>query len=230
MLEHPTRPNLKLIKEDQIMADGQFSTELPASNLIAFPDPDDIIPTITGIDLLDADPAVIARRLRRESWEDRAQFFNNIVVSSIQTMTKILDYTRDQRAGAALFSWGLVEMTRQIGRTLDLWDDAEITDVHSAMLFSLSLNPDHQTSARLWLEAHMTGAPPLPFDEFFDCHVQHHWKSMAVFYRMIRMSNATAAEAWRCGGVGGWDDDWLDPDKVAALRGQRDDADRELDA
>ena len=44
--------------------------------------PDDAVPLISGIPLIDIDSKVLARRLRAKTWEERVLVFNNAIANS----------------------------------------------------------------------------------------------------------------------------------------------------
>ncbi len=49
-----------------------------------FDHPDDNIETRTGLLGIDIDPKVVARRMRRKTWEDRALFLDNVLGGTIE--------------------------------------------------------------------------------------------------------------------------------------------------
>ena len=193
------------------MANVEFITPHEHSNVIPFPD--DEIELNTGLTLVDVDAEVVARRLRLLAWDDRARFFNNIIVESIENSTKLLGFCRTKADGRAFINWGMVEMMRKIANVLDIWDEWEVKEEAAATIFRLSLNPEHQEIADKWIRH------PNPYrgrdetDKFFDTWVQTNWQALAIFYRLVGAANPCAWAALQAGRIAGVDD-WFDFDMV----------------
>jgi len=165
--------------------------------IVPFPIPeDDIIPLITGVSLADADAKVIARRLHRCKWKARARFFNNIIRDSIINATILAEHAPTTDAGADFLTWGMIEMMRRIGETLDLWGVAEPVDVDSAALFHLSLNPKHLRAARDW-NGRQPGKPSAW--QFFDDAIGQRHPTLFTFFRMVALTHSCAAIVWKVG-------------------------------
>jgi hypothetical protein len=165
--------------------------------IVPFPVPDDdIIPIVTGLPLVDADPKVIARRLRAKNWKDRTRFFNNVICTSIENANEMLHYARSKDDSADFLDWGLTEMMRRIGETLDLWGATEPADADAAIRLLSSLNPKHQRAGRKWANTQPGSRPPA---KFFDTYVTKNWETLAIFFRICSTDMCCAGLAWRAG-------------------------------
>jgi len=79
----------------------------PTSNVIQLDIPDDLIPTRTAIPLLDPEPDVAARRLRRLPWEDRVSFFNSISYESFNMFMFFSEGIAEERDRERFQDWFL---------------------------------------------------------------------------------------------------------------------------
>jgi len=156
---------------------------------------DNVIPNITGFTLVDADPNVLARALRRRRWPARAKFFNNILHVSIINGIKMVEIVPAKKAGEALLDWGLVEMRRRIGEVIDLLGETEPPDAAAAAVFFLSLKPEHQTAAKTWAQPQPSGLPAGLV--FFGSGAAKRWPDLGVFYRMFEFGCTFTRMAWR---------------------------------
>ncbi len=69
-----------------------------SAEIVELPRPaDDMIVRVTGLPLIDADPAVIARWLKDESWTERAQFFSSIYSDSFNHLMEMVGLHRNRR-------------------------------------------------------------------------------------------------------------------------------------
>ena len=118
------------------------------ADIIDLPHQDDeTIPVVFGVPLIDADPAVIARRLRRKSWPDRAKFFNNITADSLERMTWMVEHAVSEDDQQAHLDWNVLKMHERIGQVIDLWGEAKPSEDLAAAIYVLSLNPQHRRAA-----------------------------------------------------------------------------------
>ena len=191
---------------------------IKAATVVAFPEPeDDLIPLITGFPLVDADAKIIARRLRRVSWEDRAQFFHNIISDSLDNWGKLQDLAPNLDAAAELLDCALLEMQRKIAETLDLWNEPEVTSPHAAAIYELSLKVEHRRAAGTWRLSQnpVWGAPEV----FMDTWTQEEWSTLAIFHRLIRSQAPGSTLLWKMGPTKCPTADWpapADPSSPAA--------------
>jgi len=171
-----------------------------AATFVAFPEPeDDIIPLITGFPLVDADAKVIARRLRRVSLEDRAQFFHNIISDTLDNCGKLQDLAPNLDAAAEFLDWALLEMQRKVAETLDLWNEPEVTSPHAAAIYELSLNVEHRRAAGTWRLSQNPAWGAL--EVFMDTWTQEQWPTLAIFHRLIRSQSPGSHWLWELGPI-----------------------------
>ncbi len=138
-----------------------------STNIVDFParsDDDDVIEERTGISLIDADAAVIARRWAEKSWEDRTRFFSNIICESTKCWVVAVQGLEDDQETRDIFTeWVLLGMCERIAEIINLWsgigpnDGPRETEAElrpscelAAAIFNLSLSPRHRRAARLW--------------------------------------------------------------------------------
>jgi len=75
---------------------------------------DDEIHQETCIPIADADPTVIARRMRRLGWDERAVFFSNIFLGSIQMFAYFSEANRKRRGSIHALSALVLHLMREI--------------------------------------------------------------------------------------------------------------------
>jgi len=108
---------------------------------------DDIIPLDTCITLIDADAAVIARRLGDVSWADRERFFNNIICESLDNLAKVmgvLELAPDQ--SREFVEAAFLGMHERIGEIVELWGAPAVTNDDMARVYALSAAPGHRVA------------------------------------------------------------------------------------
>lgn len=195
---------------------------MPASNVVELPtrdDDDDVILVRTGITLIDADAAVMARRLAEKSWEDRTRFFNNIICESLERMTQMSevleekvdsDTFADQRD---IFSeWVFLGMCGRIAETINLLggigpqDEPRELEVElrpscelAAAIFDLSLSPKHRMAARVWAMSESKGR-----DWYFEAVAGY--TPLIAFANLIRIFRPGTAYFDRFGVPDDWED------------------------
>ncbi len=116
-------------------------------------DDDDIVEPDSYIWLVDADPEVIARRLADKPWSDRRRFFNNVIVESLENLTKHLDLIRPKigkRKTTAYIDIVLIAMHGRICEVLNIWGLEAPPDEDAARIFALSGSPEHREAARVF--------------------------------------------------------------------------------
>jgi hypothetical protein len=119
-----------------------------APSAAVLPFPDDVIEPVSGFPLVDAEAKVLARRLRKFDWSNRARIFDNFVAGSLKTLIKCGDFVSGDDDKERLSAWCLVSMAQRIGECLDIWGTAEPTEGPMAVVYNLSLNPMHRRAAR----------------------------------------------------------------------------------
>jgi hypothetical protein len=194
--------------------------------IVPFPIPDDdIIPVITGVTLVDADPNVIARRLGPKNWKARTLFFHNIIAGSVDNVGKMIGAAKTQDDGAYFLDWSMCEMSRRIGEVLDLWGETEPANKDAAALFLLSLKPEHRRAACMFISSRRPKyrATVREVTEFVDGYMQKTWQNLAIFYRMTIMGNPAENAAWLAGPQE-CRDGWYDLSKVPGAADGHDDA------
>jgi hypothetical protein len=160
--------------------------------------PDDAIPCVTGLSLVDLDPKVLARRLRHKSWHERARVMNNLAADSCEWLVKMTELVPDDTEQQQLSEWAMVEYQRAIAMVLHEFGDDAPTEPAAAVLFHLSLDPAHRIRARGWQRECYDGLPVE--DLFYD--ESEHYPVLAMLFQMITLAWPAANEAWRRGAGG----------------------------
>jgi hypothetical protein len=165
--------------------------------LVTLIQPDERIPVITGLPLVDADPKAIARRLRGKSWDEVANFFDAIVAESLVSYAKLADFlvTEDERD--AFTEFALLGMMRAVGVVLELFEKkgcvvTALADPGAIALCCLSLNPIHRRAARRWI----SGIREKTAAVFFAEVVAERWQALAVFFKLVEGMLPGAGQAW----------------------------------
>ena len=151
---------------------------------------DEKIKLDTCIPLIDAEPKVIARRLRDRSWSDRRRFFDSILAESFTNLGKSLELFEKKLSEAELLEYSevtLLGMHQQICATLDLWGEAIPPNEDAAVLYAVSLSPEHRRAARIFC-----GDSAAALDRLFK------WGSgLMVFKNASRITQPGLSEIWR---------------------------------
>ena len=193
-------------------------TAAKAANVVMLPEPEDEL-IRPGITLANADAKIIARRLRSESWAGRARFFNNIIYQSLENWGQMSDYAKSKEDGAKFLMWGMVEMARRIGETLELWGKDKKMNEYAVTLQLLSLCTAHRRAANEWLEER--NLAPL---DFIDAWTQKRRPNLAIFFRMQSLSFYTHQWLWDAGSLPE-PEDWIDQEMCEKEFGSGDDTD-----
>ena len=166
-----------------------------SAEIIPLPERDkDTIPYRTGLPLIDADPAVIARCLANEPWEKRALFFNNIISQSMEFVANTIEYTMLDDGPREYIEWAMLKMHERIGQTLDLLDNAKPSEDIAAGLYILSLNPAHRQAARGYFCRRDKGYLSAQVRE-----VVTEFHSLLIFFNMSEVARPGLSYAWECG-------------------------------
>lgn len=118
------------------------------SNVIELETRDEQIQVRTGYPLIDADPAVIARRLRSKNWKARARFFNNIAVGSLDRFAFFAEHIETDHERQRYGAWFMLCCLKAIGDALRSMAVERPDSDLAAALCSLSDDPGHRQSAR----------------------------------------------------------------------------------
>ena len=167
-----------------------------SAQIINLPAPDDdTIPVVSGIPLADADPVVIARRGCNKPWEDRAWFFNNILNTGFERTGRMMDYAVTDDDAREFTAWVLLTAHRRIAETLDLWGDEEPSEGPAALLFALSLKPDHRLAARAYfMKMDARTYPSTQFNQ-----IAEEWPVLRIFHNLSELTRPGLDLAWRRG-------------------------------
>lgn len=155
----------------------------------ALPD-GDIIPFDTGITLIDADPVVLARRLGDDTWETRAEFFNNVIIESISNTVKISEFLKPDRddIGAPMLSVALCGIHERVAETLALWGAEAPPDIHAACIYALSMSLEHRRKANAFFKERGGDNYAL---------IQEAWPGLAQFNLISITARPGLSELWR---------------------------------
>jgi hypothetical protein len=157
---------------------------------------DDYIPLVSGLPLVDADPKVIARALRQQSWSNRAHFLNNILAASLENFAEMSDYVQGEEDKERFSEWAQLRLMRAIGEALHTLGDERATEPAAVALFYLSLDPMHRRAARSWVKKQCEGTHS---EDFFSSEVAEKWPVLAIFHNMISLTGPGQGEVWREG-------------------------------
>ncbi len=94
----------------------------------------------------------------------------------------------------AFYDWAVLKMHEQIGRTLDLWDEAKPGEDLAAAVYALSLKPQHRHVARRYFKDRGAGYLSRQFND-----VAGDRMGLRVFYNMSELSRPGLGYAWRYG-------------------------------
>ena len=155
---------------------------------------DDTIPFRTGLPLIDADPAMIARCLANEPWEKRALFFNNVINEGMEFVANTVEYAVTEDGPREFIEWAMLKMHERIGQTLDLLGNAKPSEDVAAGLYILSLNPAHRQAAREYFCRRGKGYLSAQARE-----VITEFPSLLVFFNMSEISRPGLGYAWERG-------------------------------
>ena len=163
--------------------------------IVELPRPDDdMIVRVTGLPLIDADPAVIARRLKDESWTERAQFFSSIYSDSFNHLMEMVDYTETDDDRKTVIEWAMLKMHERIGQTLDAWGEDKPAEDMAVLLFALSLNPHHRQAASEFFKDRAAPHPSQQFNE-----IASELMGLRVFYNSSELIRPGLSHVWRQG-------------------------------
>jgi hypothetical protein len=157
---------------------------------------DAYIPLVSGLPLVDADPKVIARALRQESWSKRAHFFNNILAASLEAFAKMGGHVHGEEDNERFSEWAQLCLMKAIGEALHTLGDERPTEPAAVALFYLSLDPMHRRAARAWIRKQAEGPQPA---DFFASQVVEKWPVLSIFHIMISLTGPGQGEVWREG-------------------------------
>ena len=155
---------------------------------------DDTIPVVSGLPLIDADPAVIARFLDGKSWEDRAWFFDGILTDSLKQMIETGESLTFEHGTVDFYDWAMLRMHEQIGRTLDVWGEAKPGEDLAAVMYALSLNPRHRLATREYFKARGGGLQHQQFNQIAGDRM-----SLCIFHNGSGLVRPGLSHAWRYG-------------------------------
>src|SRR5262245_53532857 len=93
-------------------------TTLASAQVIDLVPQEDLLETKTGMALIDADPRVMARRLRLFSWKRRCLFFTNIATDSYRVAIFCCEHV-DEAEQERYLAWFMTKCSERIGQTLD---------------------------------------------------------------------------------------------------------------
>ena len=156
------------------------TTEVSESNVVQFQDPDEVIPLVSGFPLIDADAKVLARRLRKYDWENRARIFNNFVTDSLATLPKAGEIVAGDEDKEKLSAWVLAGMAERIGQCLGIWGAERPTNGPMAVLYNLSLHPLHRRAARGFF-SNDEGS----YEKAGAKHTRGRYESLFVMHRLV---------------------------------------------
>ena len=154
------------------------------------PEGDDDVIEPTGIVLVDLPAKDIARDLADNSWADRARFFNNALVESLDTMgeaVEALGKKKEKPDTKEFLDICMIAMHGRIGEVLDIWGPEAPPDKDAAQLFALSGSPEHRTAAYVFC-----GSSQDAVDRLFKPA-----NGLTVFKRMSELCRPGLNELWR---------------------------------
>ena len=122
------------------------------ADIVQFIRPDDAVRVVTGIGFIDVDPKILACRIRRMSWPERARIVSNAISDALEAVDKMSDLDLGPAQTRRLVEWALLEVQRAVGRLLHELGEDEPGDAVAVLIFLLSLDPEHRCAARGWTE------------------------------------------------------------------------------
>ena len=166
-----------------------------SAEIIDLPRPDDdVVVCVSGLPLVDIDPAVVARRLNDKPWSDRAFFFNSIYCESVDRQGEMLDHIENAGDQQLFIEWATLAMHERIGQTLDIWGEDKPAEDVAALLFALSLNPHHRGAARVYFRDRARPHPSQQFNE-----IAAGFGGLKVFYNLSQLVRPGLSQVWRQG-------------------------------
>ncbi len=166
-----------------------------SAEIVDLPLPDDdTIVAVTGLPLVDADPAVIARRMKDKPWGKRALFYSSIYSESMDRLMKMLNYTETDDDWQVVNEWAMLKMHERIGQALDAWGEDKPAEDMAVLLFALSLNPHHRQAARKYFKDR---AGPYPSQQFNEIAAE--LMGLKIFYNASGLIRPGLSHAWRQG-------------------------------
>ncbi len=151
--------------------------------------PDDIIETRTGLTAIDIDPKVVARRMRRKTWKDRALFLDNVLFETLERwgeMKKYLVGGSDEEDRYSAWVW--LSVMANISAIIDAFGIERPECDDSAAFFSVALSSAHTTAARQYANS-QNKHPNTMFGT-----VENEWLGIRVLYYLTLVTRP--GETW----------------------------------
>jgi len=165
------------------------------ADIVQFTRPDDAVAVVTGIGFIDVDPKILARRIRHMSWPERAQVVSNAILDALEAIDKMSDLDLGFAQTRRLVEWALLEVQRAVGRLLHELGEDEPGDAAAALVFLLSLDPEHRCAARGWTEEGPEQEARLEALQA----AKEEFELLCCFHALVTTAQPGAGEAWRHG-------------------------------
>ena len=178
---------------------------------------DDTIPVITGIPFIDADPALIARRVGGKPWTDRIRFFNNIIDESFARTMNMHEYAASEDDAMEWLNWVYLKFHQRIGEVLDFWGEDEPGEDLAVLMFALSLKPAHRLAAREYFRNRSGPDPGRQFNEIAGDRA-----ALCATYNGSELIRPGLAFAWKVGVPEKCDAMFRHPDDPSVVPGESD--------
>ena len=165
------------------------------AKIINLPSPDDdTFPVVSGIPLVDAPAALIARVAANKSWENRAKGFNSFLVESFEHLHEMSEHAMTEDDAVVFIEWVMLKMHERIGQVIDLWGEAKPKEDLAAAIYAVSLNPHHRLEARRYFVNRGDQYLSRQFNQ-----VAARMEALRVFYNLSELSRPGLGHAWRSG-------------------------------
>jgi len=165
------------------------------ADIVYFIRPDDAVPVVTGIGFIDVDPKILAGRMWRMSWPQRAQIVSNAISDALEAVDKMSDLDLGSAQTRYLVEWALLEVQRAVGRLLHELGEHEPCEAAAVLVFLLSLDPEHRCAARGWTEE---GPEQEARQEALQA-AKEEFELLCCFHALVTTAQPGAGEAWRHG-------------------------------